>query len=192
MLAPSGNPMTVQTFTGEPCKANAHSLTHAGFTHTEAKLKLRASWQSCSISARVASGLSRVWSMYFATSALATACCPHDRPMREAPACKAQAIECGLHSAQSAPFKSWARSALSRATIISVIRSTSFSSSAFIAFNRALICFAESANRGKQPSLLSHPRLATTAADGRLDARPANYVSIYPTPPRHDARRDAD
>jgi predicted acetylornithine/succinylornithine family transaminase len=62
-FAPSGNPATVHTFTGEPASSAAASGTQYGFTHTLAKPYWRASAHSCRISAAVASGLSSVWSM---------------------------------------------------------------------------------------------------------------------------------
>src|SRR5262249_13243745 len=42
-VAPSGNPTTVQTFTGEPYRIEAHSFTQVGLTQTDAKLNVRAS-----------------------------------------------------------------------------------------------------------------------------------------------------
>jgi hypothetical protein len=67
-VAPSGKPTTVQTRVSDPRSSSAHSGTQVGFTHTVAKPCSRASAQSCSIWARVASGLSRVWSMVRAIS----------------------------------------------------------------------------------------------------------------------------
>ena len=60
VFAPSGNPITVQTFTLEPLRSRAHKSTHVGFTHTEAKPCLRASKHNWAISCSVASGLRRV------------------------------------------------------------------------------------------------------------------------------------
>ena len=42
-VAPSGKPITVQTFTAEPFSSWAHSSTQVGLMHTEAKPYLRAS-----------------------------------------------------------------------------------------------------------------------------------------------------
>ena len=60
VVAPSGKPMTVHTFTGLPSSSCRHSDTQPGFTHTDAKLNLRASAHSFSKSGFTASGLSRV------------------------------------------------------------------------------------------------------------------------------------
>ena len=65
--APSGNPTTQQTFTAEPWRSFFTCGTKTGFTQTEKKPCCRASAQSFSTSAAVASGLSSVWSMSFAT-----------------------------------------------------------------------------------------------------------------------------
>ena len=63
VVAPSGNPTTEQTPTPVPRSRAAASATQAGFTHTVAKWNSAASRHSFSISARVASGLSSVWSI---------------------------------------------------------------------------------------------------------------------------------
>src|SRR4051794_37962956 len=63
LVAPSGNPTTVHTFTGEPFNSAFTSGTQYGFTQTLAKLYWRASRQIFTTSARVASGLRIVWSM---------------------------------------------------------------------------------------------------------------------------------
>src|SRR5690606_30671862 len=61
--APSGKPMTVQTFTSLFSSCLAASDTHAGLTQTDAKLYSAASLQSCSICGAVASAFSNVWSI---------------------------------------------------------------------------------------------------------------------------------
>src|ERR1700682_3373859 len=66
VVAPSGKPTTVHTFTGEPANSAATSGTQYGFTHTLANLYLRGSWQIFTTSAWGASGLRRVWSMRLA------------------------------------------------------------------------------------------------------------------------------
>src|SRR3972149_3014279 len=68
-VAPRGKPTTVQTFTGVSRRAAAAVATQVGFTTTVAKPNCFASAQSLRISSRVASGLSRVWSISAATSA---------------------------------------------------------------------------------------------------------------------------
>ena len=60
LVAPSGKPTTVQTFTGEPASSAATSGTQYGLTHTLAKRYWRASRQTLSTSLRVASGLRMV------------------------------------------------------------------------------------------------------------------------------------
>ncbi len=67
-VAPRGKPATVQTRDSEPRKRSAETRTQAGFTQTVAKPCSRASRQRSSIWLRVASGLSRVWSMRRAIS----------------------------------------------------------------------------------------------------------------------------
>jgi len=68
MVAPRGKPTTVQTRASEPRSWSAHRATQVGLTQTVAKPCSRASAHSCSICARVASGLSSVWSMVRAIS----------------------------------------------------------------------------------------------------------------------------
>ncbi len=63
VVAPSGKPTTVQTPTPLPRSSRAQSATQAGLTQTVAKWNSAASRQSFSISARVASGFRRVWSI---------------------------------------------------------------------------------------------------------------------------------
>ena len=53
----------MQTLAQLPRSRSRHSGTQTGLTHTEAKPNCAASAQIFSMSARVASGLSRVWSM---------------------------------------------------------------------------------------------------------------------------------
>ena len=60
LVAPSGKPTTVQTFTPVPASSFATAGTQYPFTQTLANLWSRASRQSCRMSARVASGRSRV------------------------------------------------------------------------------------------------------------------------------------
>ena len=67
-VAPRGKPITVQTPVAVPRSSRAQVATQVGLTQTVAKPCSRASAQSFSIWARVASGLSSVWSMRAATS----------------------------------------------------------------------------------------------------------------------------
>ena len=60
LVAPSGKPTTVHTFTGDPASSAFTSGTQYGFTHTLAKWYWRASRQTLTTSARVASGLRMV------------------------------------------------------------------------------------------------------------------------------------
>ena len=60
LVAPSGKPTTVQTLTGEPASSARTSGTQYGLTQTLAKLYWRASRQTLTTSARVASGLRMV------------------------------------------------------------------------------------------------------------------------------------
>src|ERR1051325_1075758 len=60
LVAPSGNPTTVQTLTGEPESSARTSGTQYGLTQTLAKLYWRASRQILRTSARVASALRMV------------------------------------------------------------------------------------------------------------------------------------
>ena len=53
VVAPRGNPITVQTSTPVPFSSSAASLTQVGFTQTEANLYSFASFISCKISAFV-------------------------------------------------------------------------------------------------------------------------------------------
>ncbi len=67
-VAPNGNPTTLATRTFVPRSRSAHRRTQNGFTQTLAKPNCLASSHSWSMSSMVASGLSSVWSMYFARS----------------------------------------------------------------------------------------------------------------------------
>ncbi len=62
-VAPKGKPTTEATATSVPRRRSAQRRTQVGFTQTEAKRCSMASSHSLSISAAVASGRSRVWSM---------------------------------------------------------------------------------------------------------------------------------
>ncbi len=99
-VAPSGNPTTVHTPTPLPCSRRAARVTHTGLMHTVANRYSAASRQSASISARVASAFSSVWSISEATSpAGAPAAC---RPSRDAPASSTPRTRCGQHSSCTA------------------------------------------------------------------------------------------
>jgi hypothetical protein len=65
--APEGKPITVHTLTPLPRSSSRQSGTQFGFTHTDAKQNCAASRHSVSMSARVASGLSSVWSIRLAS-----------------------------------------------------------------------------------------------------------------------------
>jgi hypothetical protein len=60
VVAPSGNPITVPTSTGDPCTRLTACATFAGFTITEQKPYWTASAHSFATCARVASAFNRV------------------------------------------------------------------------------------------------------------------------------------
>ena len=70
VVAPKGNPITVQTSTSVPSNAVAATGTIDGFMQTEAKLYSTASLQSFKTSFSVASGFNIVWSIILAICAL--------------------------------------------------------------------------------------------------------------------------
>src|SRR5207237_2364731 len=65
-----GNPTTAIGLVGQPSRSRLASPTFDELTQTVANPHLRASSQSLTISSRVASALSSVWSMYGARSRL--------------------------------------------------------------------------------------------------------------------------
>ncbi len=124
----------MQTGTPDPRSTHAEVFTHEGFTHTLAKPCRAASSHRRVMSASLASGLRSVWSTRLAQS-LAVAASPRMTPMRAAPASTTRCMRSGQRLKHALPHphapSSPAPSPFSRATITSVICSTSRSKSPF-------------------------------------------------------------